>query len=129
MRPRIVALALLFGVAACDNRDEEFEQEIRDICSSLTIGSTTLLEGRQAFGEFEVFIDCRSDYAPLANQTCAEGPVCQLRWQFQTTGNCGPGGCALVCEVRTADVNNGAQPPASTTICARRFLDQQPFVF
>jgi hypothetical protein len=128
MRPRIVALAVLLAVAACDNRDEEFEQEIRDICNSLTIGSTTLLQGRQAFGEFEVFIDCRSDYAPLANQTCAEGPVCQLRWQF-ATNSCGPGGCTLVCEVRTADVANGGHPPAETPICARRLLDQQPPVF
>jgi hypothetical protein len=127
MRPRIVALALRLSVAACDNRDEEFEQGIRDDCASLTIGSTTLLEGRQIFGEFEVFVDCRSDYAPLANQTCPEGPVCQLRWQF-ATNSCGPGGCALVCEVRTADVASGGHPPADTKICARRLLDQQPFV-
>lgn len=126
MRPRIFALALLLA-AACDNRDEDFEREIRDICASLEIGTTTLLQGRQAFGDFEVFVDCRSDYEPLANQTCAEGPVCQLRWQF-LSNSCGPGGCTLVCEVRTADVANGGPPPSSTTICARRFLDQQPFV-
>jgi hypothetical protein len=119
---------VLLALAACDNTDEEFEQEIRDICASLQIGTTTLLDGRQAFGEFEVFIECRSDFEPLANQTCEPGTsVCQLRWQFLSRSNCGQG-CALVCEVRTADVASGGRPPADTPICARRFLDQQAFV-
>ena len=130
MAARILALAVVLGISACDNRDEDFEREIRGICDSLELGTTTLQQGAVAFSEGPVLVQCGrtgtgpGDLLPLDGQTCEEGTsVCAWRYQF-LTNDCGPGGCTFACDVRVPDAATGLDTP----ICARRFLKQQPFV-
>jgi hypothetical protein len=131
MPARIVALGLLLGLAACDNRDDEVQDEVRRLCNEIQLGTTTLRQASASIGDVPVFITggCRSDLEPIPDQTCEAGAsVCQFRWQF-LSNDCGPGGCTFACDVRTLDVANGTPPSFDTPICARRFLRQQPFVF
>lgn len=132
MRLRIVALGLVVAIAGCGDRNEEIEQDIRDACNSLVVGQSTLRDGAVALGRDNgnpVFISCESNLLPLAGQTCSgAGPICQFRWQF-LTNDCGPGGCTLVCDVRTESQSGGGPPTTlDAVICARRVLDEQPFV-
>jgi hypothetical protein len=130
MQAKILASCLLLAAAACDNGDEDFEREIRGICDSIQLGTTTLREQSNAFGDLPLPISCESNLEPMPGEICTGGGggVCQLRWQFPSR-DCGPGGCTLACDVRTENVANASPPGLDTPICASRFLKQQPFVF
>lgn len=127
MQAKILASCLLLVAVACDNRDEDLEREIRGICDTIQLGTTTIRQQSNAFGDLPEFISCENNLEPIPGQICAAGAVCQLRWQY-LSNDCGPGGCTLVCDVRTENVANGGAPDLDTPICANRFLKQQPFV-
>lgn len=128
MPAKIVAVCLLLGLGACDNSDEDLEREVRGLCDSIEVGTTTLGDAAQQMGT-PVFIECRNNFEPLPGQTCPAGSsVCQIRYQFPSN-DCGPFGCTFVCDVRTEDVASGGPPALDTPICAQRFITRQPFVF
>lgn len=138
---RVLAFPLLAALAAAagcgSSREEELRDEWRRRCDAIVPGTTTIADADLQFRPFNpVPFPCDApgggSFFPVSQpDVCAYGGaerVCEWAWQQDTRTLCGPaGGCTFRCTVRVMGREQAFADNLQKTICAREFLDEQPF--